>query len=120
MSKSTWGKVRGGLMAGLVLAAMLACAKEEEKGPNGTLRLYGTVHAVQSEQGGSCWKLESTKGKSYELQPAQVPQTLLVDGAHVVLLAKPRTGGSFCNVGQIIDVTQVDSLTGPEKTATAQ
>ncbi|HEU4642478.1 MAG TPA: hypothetical protein VFS44_08495 [Gemmatimonadaceae bacterium] len=110
---------RGAILAGLTILAMAACTGEE-KGPNGTLKLSGTVHMVQSQDGGTCWKLESSKGKTYELQPAQVPHDMLVDGAKVKMLAKPRKGGSFCNVGQIIDVTQVDSMSGPEATASSQ
>ncbi|HEX6533947.1 MAG TPA: hypothetical protein VF041_05075 [Gemmatimonadaceae bacterium] len=111
-------RTRGALIVVLTVAAAAACTGEE-KGPNGTLKLHGTVHMVQSKDGGTCWKLESTKGKSYELQPAQVPHDILVDGARVSLLAKPRKGGSFCNVGEIVDVTQLDSVTGPEATASS-
>jgi hypothetical protein len=108
--------VHSSCAAALVLFALAAC-RAEEKGPNGELKLRGTVHMVQTQNGGTCWKLQSKKGKDYELQPAQVPKDLLVDGAEAVLFAKPRAGGSFCNLGQIIDVMRVDSVSGPATTA---
>ncbi|HEY9449040.1 MAG TPA: hypothetical protein VIQ60_04770 [Gemmatimonadaceae bacterium] len=109
--------MQGGCMMAITVLALTAC-KGEEKGPNGELRLHGTVHMVQSEEGGTCWKLSSSKGNDYELQPAQVPQALLGEGVQAVVMAKPRSGGSFCKVGQIVDVTQVDSVTTPEATPT--
>ncbi|MBX6333223.1 MAG: hypothetical protein IRY91_15365 [Gemmatimonadaceae bacterium] len=103
----------------LVVLALGACGREE-KGPNpGELKLRGTVHMVQSPDGGTCWKLQSTKGHDYELQPAQVPHDLLVDGATAIVIAKPRAGGSFCKVGQIVDVVQVDSIAAPATTASS-
>ncbi len=99
----------------LVALAAAACAGEE-KGPNGELRLRGTVHRIESAQGGTCWQVETRQGK-YELQPAQVPQALLVDGATAVITAKPRSGGSFCKVGDIVDVVKVDSIATPTSTA---
>ncbi len=98
------------------LCAVVACEREQ-RGPNGELVLHGTVHMVSSDSGGTCWKFESKQGKSYELQPAQVPHELLVDGATAVVMAKPREGGSFCNVGQIVDVVKADSISGPASTA---
>jgi hypothetical protein len=100
----------------LPLLVLVACGREE-RGPNGELKLRGTVHLVQTQEGGSCWKLESARGHAYELQPAQAPRDLLVDGVQAVVLAKPRAGGSFCKVGEIIDVVKVDSVTGPATTA---
>ncbi|HEX8716660.1 MAG TPA: hypothetical protein VF722_06730 [Gemmatimonadaceae bacterium] len=104
---------------GLLILAVAACKSGEQKAANGDLMLHGTVHMVQSDSGGTCWKFQSTKGNSYELQPAQVPSTLLVDGATAVLEAKPRSGGSFCNVGQIIDVVKADSITAGAAPSTA-
>lgn len=95
----------------LVLLALAACSAEQ-KGPNGELILHGTVHMVTTSDGQQCWKFTSSKGHDYELQPAQVPHDLLTDGANAVLHAKPRQGGSFCNVGQIVDVMSADSISG--------
>lgn len=106
----------GGVVALVVVAA--ACSTGEEKGPNGELKLHGTVHMVQTDSGGTCWKFESSKGHSYELQPGQAPHDLLVDGASAVLLAKPRSGGSFCKVGQLVDIVKADSISGAAAAAT--
>ena len=102
-------QMRGVCLLPLALLAMAACGGEE-KGPNGELKLRGTVHMVQSQEGGTCWKFSSQKGKDYELQPAQVPREVLVDGARAVLQAKERGGGSFCKIGPVIDVLKVDSV----------
>jgi hypothetical protein len=105
------------LAATLAVVAVAACARDE-RGPNGELVLRGTVHKVETEDGGTCWQLEAGRGKQYELQPAQVSPSLLVNGARAVLLAKPRSGGSFCKVGDIVDVVRVDSIVEPTSTAT--
>ncbi|HET7563464.1 MAG TPA: hypothetical protein VFJ96_00610 [Gemmatimonadaceae bacterium] len=105
---------------GVVVLIGAACTGREEKAANGDLKLSGTVHMVQATDGSTCWKLESSKGKSYELQPAQAPHDMLVDGAHAFLEAKPREGGSFCKVGQIVDVTQLDSVQAPAATASRE
>lgn len=110
-------RVRGGSIIALALVGITACAGEEQ-GPNkGELKLHGTVHMVQASDGSTCWRFDSKKGKSYELQPAQVPRELLVDGATAVLIAKPRTGGSFCKVGTIVDVVKSDSISAASTTA---
>jgi hypothetical protein len=100
----------------ITLVVLAAACAGEEKGPNGELKLRGTVHRMQSADGATCWQLETKHGK-YELQPAQVPAALLADGATAVVMAKPRAGGSFCKVGDIVDVVKVDSLTAPTSTA---
>ena len=102
--------VRGSLLV-LAVLSTAACAGEEH-GPNGELKLHGTVHMVQAQDGATCWKFDSKKGKSYELQPAQAPRDLLVDGATAVLLVKPRSGGSFCGIGNIVDIVKADSIGG--------
>jgi hypothetical protein len=111
-------QMRGACLLPLALLAMAAC-RGEEKGPNGEIKLRGTVHMVQSQDGGTCWKFSSQKGKDYELQPAQVPKEVLVDGAQAVLEAKERGGGSFCKLGPVIDVVKVDSVGAPT-TASSQ
>ena len=109
-------QMRGVYLLPLALLAMAACGGEE-KGPNGELKLRGTVHMVQSQEGGTCWKFSSQKGKDYELQPAQVPKEVLVDGAQAVIRVKERGGGSFCKLGPVIDVVKVDSVGAPATTS---
>lgn len=108
------GMAQRTLMSGVVALVLVAaaCASGEEKGPNGELKLHGTVHMVQTDSGGTCWKFESSKGNAYELQQGQAPHDLLVDGASAVLLVKPRVGGSYCKVGQLVDVVKADSIAG--------
>jgi hypothetical protein len=97
------------------LATMLGCTTGD-KIVNGQMSMKGSVSAVQSQDGTQCWKFTSTSGKIYELQPAQVPRDMLVDGQEVAIVAKPRTGGgSFCKLGEIIDVVS-DSATAATKT----
>ena len=88
----------------VVVMSVLGCQNGDKKLPNGDLGLTGTVHSVQATDGTQCWTLTSTSGKTYELQPAQAPQDLLVNGKQATITAKPRSGGSFCKMGQIIDV----------------
>ena len=109
-------QLRSGYLLPVALLAMMAC-KGEEKGPKGELKLRGTVHMVKAKDGSTCWKFTSNKGKDYELQPAQVPRDMLADGAQAVILAKARGGGSFCNVGEVIDVLKVDSVGTPTTAA---
>jgi hypothetical protein len=66
--------------------------------------MKGTVHSVTQTDGTQCWQFKSANGNNYELQPAQVPRDLLVDGQSATIVAKKRQGGSFCNVGTIVDV----------------
>ena len=107
-------RVRGSCAVALVLFTLAACNTGEEKGPKeGELKLHGTVHMVTTSDGATCWKFSSTKGHDYELQQGQAPVDMLVDGATAVLVVKPRQGGSFCNVGQIVDVVTEDSLKAP-------
>ncbi len=88
-----------------IVALATACSSSGDKQlSNGRLGLKGTIHSVQASDGSQCWQLVSSSGKQYELQPAQAPASLLVDGAQADIVAKPRSGGSFCKVGQIIDV----------------
>ncbi len=81
----------------------------------GRMTVKGTVHSVQAPDGTQCWKFSSAKGKDYELQPAQVPVALLVDGEQATLLVKVRSsGGSFCKVGEIVDVVTVNPDSTPK------
>jgi len=66
--------------------------------------MKGTVHSITQTDGTQCWQFTSAHGNKYELQPAQVPRDLLVDGQEATIVAKTRQGGSFCNVGTIVDV----------------
>lgn len=89
----------------VVVISVAGCSSGGDKQlANGNLGISGTVHEVQGSDGSQCWTLQSTSGKTYELQPAQVPQDMLVDGKQETVTAKPRAGGSFCKMGQIIDV----------------
>lgn len=95
----------GSAVGTLVVAiSMVGCQQGDKQLPNGDLGLTGTIHSVQGSDGSQCWTLTSMSGKTYELQPAQAPQDLLVDGKQATITAKPRSGGSFCKMGQIIDV----------------
>ncbi len=96
-----------------VLAAFLAltvagCSNEDKPDANGHITMQGTVHASQAADGTPCWEFQSAKGKAYELEPAQVPSELLVDGAQATIVAKPRTGFSYCKVGTIVDVVTLN------------
>jgi hypothetical protein len=100
-----------------VLAALLAltvagCNNDDKPDAKGQITMKGTVHSSQSTDGTQCWKFESEKGKAYELQPAQAPSELLVDGTQATIVVKTRTGGSFCNVGTIVDVVGLNPTTG--------
>jgi hypothetical protein len=90
----------------LVVVVAIGCSNGDKQLANGDLGLTGTIHSVQASDGSQCWTLTSTSGKTYELQPAQAPQELLVDGKQATITAKPRSGGSFCKMGQIIDVVR--------------
>lgn len=95
----------GSAVGTLVVAiSIVGCQSGDKTLPNGNLGLTGTIHSKQASDGSQCWTLTSTSGKTYELQPAQAPQDLLVDGKEATITAKPREGGSFCKMGQIIDV----------------
>jgi len=106
-------RVRAGCAVTLVLLGLAACSSGEEKGPKeGELIVRGTVHMVTGADSSTCWKFTSTKGKDYELQPAQVPNDLLTDNANAKLIITPlQNGGSFCKVGPVVTVDSVDSLT---------
>jgi hypothetical protein len=88
----------------VVVMSMVGCSNGDKQLPNGNLGLTGTVHSVQGSDGSQCWTMTSASGKTYELEPAQAPQDLLVDGKQASITAHPRSGGSFCKLGQIIDV----------------
>ena len=90
----------------VVEMSVAGCQQGDKKLSNGDLGLTGTIHSVQASDGSQCWTLTSSSGKTYELQPAQAPQDLLVDGKQATITAKPRSGGSFCKMGQIIDVVR--------------
>jgi len=106
-------RVQASCAVTLVLLGLAACSSGEEKGPKpGELIVHGTVHMVTTADSSTCWKFTSTKGKDYELQPAQVPNDLLVDNASAKLIIKPLAGGggSFCKLGPVVTVDSVDSV----------
>jgi hypothetical protein len=90
----------------VVVVAIAGCSNGDKQLANGDLGLTGTIHSVQASDGTQCWTMTSASGKTYELQPAQAPSDLLVDGKQATITAKPRSGGSFCKMGQIIDVVR--------------
>lgn len=93
----------------LVVLAAAGCNRGDTPDAKGDVTMKGTVHESQIGDGTQCWNFKSESGKDYELQPAQVPHELLVDGQAVTILAKPRKGGgSFCKVGVIVDVITVN------------
>jgi len=100
------------VLAALLTLAVAGCNNDDKPDAKGQITMQGTVHAVQATDGTQCWKFQSAKGKDYELQPAQAPSELLVDGASATIIAKPRTGGSFCKVGTIVDVVSLAPATG--------
>jgi hypothetical protein len=101
------------IVASLVTLAVAGCSNADKPDAKGQITVKGTVHQSQSADGSECWKFSSAKGKDYELQPAQVPKDLLVDGAQATIVAKPREhGGSFCKVGTIVDVVSVTPESG--------
>ena len=84
------------------------CQLSTESG-TGELHISGTVHFLQVENG--CWQLEAATGHRYELQPEQVPPSLLRDGARVSVVGQPAEGSNTgCQVGMPLDVRRVVSL----------
>ncbi len=89
----------------IVALAVAACSRGDSPDSKGQITMKGTVHQVTQPDGQQCWQFQSAKGNNYELQPAQVPHDLLVDGEQATIVAKKRQGGTFCkNVGTLVDV----------------
>jgi hypothetical protein len=103
-----------------VVVAMLTltaagCSSGDVPDAKGQITMKGTVHAVQASDGTQCWKFQSAAGKAYELQPAQAPQVLLVDGQQATIVVKTRSGGSFCKEatgGTIVDIVSATPEAG--------
>lgn len=98
--------------AAILTLAAAGCSSGDVPDAKGQITMKGTVHSVQASDGTQCWSFKSAAGKDYELQPAQVPQVLLVDGQQATVVAKPRKGGgSFCKEaipgGTIVDIMTV-------------
>lgn len=75
----------------------------------GELHISGTVRFLQVEIG--CWQLEGVDGRRYELQPGQVPASLLRDRARVRVVGQPaEKAESGCQVGMPLDVLRVVSV----------
>lgn len=98
-------------MAVLAFAAA-GCSRGNVPDSKGQITMKGTVHEVTQTDGTQCWQFQSAKGKNYELQPAQVPHEILVDGQQVTIVVKTRTGGSFCKVGTIVNVVVATPQSG--------
>jgi hypothetical protein len=101
------------VLAACLTLAVAGCNNDDKPDAKGQLTMQGTVHATQAADGTPCWEFQSAKGKAYELQPAQVPAELLVDGAQATIVAKPRTGFSYCKVGTIVDVVTLNPTAAP-------
>jgi hypothetical protein len=103
------------LFAALLLfhATDFSCsAGTDALAPSTGIRVTGTVRFLTVE--GGCWQLQAQNGARYELRPGQAPPRVLVDGAQVVLVVRLRTDlVSFCMVGDIVDVEQVESVRAP-------
>lgn len=91
--------------AAILMLAAAGCSSGDVPDAKGQITMKGTVHAVQATDGTQCWKFQSAAGKAYELQAGQAPPTLLVDGQQATVVAKTRTGGSFCK-----DATGTDKI----------
>jgi hypothetical protein len=75
----------------------------------GELHISGTVRFLQIEIG--CWQLEGVDGRRYELQPGQVPTSLLRDRARVRVVGQlAEKSESGCQVGMPLDVLRVVSM----------
>ena len=75
----------------------------------GELHISGTVWFLQIEIG--CWQLEGVDGRRYELQPGQVPTSLLRDRARVRVVGRPaEKSETGCQVGMPLDVLRVVSM----------
>lgn len=96
------------VVAACLALAVAGCNSDDKPDAKGQLTMQGTVHASQAADGTPCWEFQSAKGKAYELEPAQAPHELLVDGTQATIVAKPRTGFSYCKVGTIVDVVTIN------------
>jgi hypothetical protein len=108
--RRVWQLVAAGVTA-LAFAAV-GCSRGDVPDSTGRITMKGTVHQTTKEDGTPCWQFQSAKGNRYELEPAQVPHELLVDGEQATIVAKTRTGFSYCQVGTIVDVVSASPETG--------
>jgi hypothetical protein len=99
------------ISAAAIAFVAVACSGDRADS-KGEITMKGTVHEVTQTDGTRCWQFTSAKGNNYEFQPAQVPQGLLVDGEEATIVAKKRSGFSFCKVGQLVDVVSATPLSG--------
>jgi hypothetical protein len=82
----------------MVVPILLCCSCENECD---TFYIEGTVHHTQL-----CWLIQSTDGKSYE--PINLPREFAEEGLAVVACVKKRTDlGSFCMIGQIVEIVNI-------------
>jgi hypothetical protein len=64
-----------------------------------------TVRFVNVE--GGCWALDDRTGKRYE--PIALPPQFKADGKRVRVTLKPRPEmGSFCMVGEIVEIVTIE------------
>ncbi len=97
--------------AAVITFAVSGCSGDRPDS-KGEITMKGTVHETTQSDGTPCWQFTSAKGNKYEFQPAQVPQTLLVDGQEATIVVKPRSGFSYCKVGQLVDVKSATPTSG--------
>jgi len=98
--------------AAMLAFAAVGCSRGDTPDSTGHITMKGTVHQTTKEDGTPCWQFESAKGNKYELEPTQVPHELLVDGETATIVAKTRTGFSYCQVGTIVDVVSATPQSG--------
>ena len=81
-------------------------------GPGVSIQVSGVVRFAQIE--GGCWVLRADDGTVYELRSDKVASIILVDGARVSVMLRPRSDlSSTCMLGQIADVEAVESVRLP-------
>lgn len=106
-----WRVFPVGVVAAWALVAA-GCSNSERPDAQGQITMQGTVHQTTESDGTPCWQFTSAKGNNYELQPAQVPHDLLVDGEHATIVVKTRSGFSYCKVGTLVDVVSASPQRG--------
>ena len=82
----------------LVVLILLCSSCENECD---TFYIEGSVHHTQI-----CWLIESTDGKNYV--PINLPREFAEEGLAVVAcVKKPNDLGSFCMIGEIVEILNI-------------
>lgn len=104
---------RGVPVGAAALALVVSgCSSGDSPDAKGQITMKGTVHETTQTDGTPCWQFTSAKGNNYELQPAQVPHELLIDGEQATIVVKSRSGFSYCKVGKLVDVVSATPQSG--------